>query len=80
MFRDNRQQIDLVLLDLMMPDLHGEQVMEQVRAVSPGVPVILSSGQDRGEPRRIEEPPVPFIKKPYPPAELVKLIRQVLRA
>jgi DNA-binding response OmpR family regulator len=39
-----RGRIDAVFLDLMMPDLSGAEVFRRLRAVEPGLPVILSSG------------------------------------
>lgn len=43
-FERLRDEIRVVLLDLTMPDLGGEQVLERIRALSADVPVILSSG------------------------------------
>jgi len=37
-------RIDLVILDLLLPDISGERVLEDIRAVSPNIPVIVSTG------------------------------------
>ena len=43
-FREKKQQIDLVLLDLMLPDISGYTVLKEVRKVSE-VPVIILSAR-----------------------------------
>ncbi len=39
----------MVLLDVMMPDMAGEEVLERMRALDPDVPVILTSGYVPGQ-------------------------------
>ena len=51
LFRDQRERVDLVLLDLSMPGLSGEETFRRLREIDPGVPVILSSGYDHDEAR-----------------------------
>ena len=41
--------IDVMILDLMMPDLHGIEVLERALAMKPGLPVVISSVIDRSE-------------------------------
>ena len=43
-YRDNPGQIDLVLLDMIMPKLGGHQAFYQIRALDPGANILLSSG------------------------------------
>jgi len=42
--KDLGEQIDLVILDLIMPEMDGEKTFQCIREVRPGMPVILSSG------------------------------------
>jgi len=44
LFRERRSQIDLVLLDLTMPHMNGEEAYRELRQIDPDVRVILASG------------------------------------
>ena len=51
--------IDLVLLDMTMPVMSGDEAMDEIAALAPGVPVIASSGYDEKEAvRRFAKKPV----------------------
>ena len=43
-YRDNPSQIDLVLLDMVMPRLGGHGTFYQIRAIDPTAKILLSSG------------------------------------
>jgi CheY-like chemotaxis protein len=81
LFRKLGAEIDVVLLDLSMPGLGGEETFARLSALRPDVPVILSSGYDRAEATRRFEGPAPsgFIQKPYRPDELLAEIRRCVR-
>lgn len=72
--------IDLVLLDLTMPVMSGEEALEQLKAIRPDVPVILSSGYDQTEAlRRFNGKPLAgFIQKPFTAAHLAEKVKQAL--
>jgi PAS domain S-box-containing protein len=74
-------EVDVVLLDLSMPGLGGEETFARLSAVHPDIPVILSSGYDRAEATRRFEGRAPsgFIQKPYRPEELLAEIRRCVR-
>lgn len=44
LFAAGHREIDLVILDLIMPGITGAEVFERLRAIRPDVPVLLSSG------------------------------------
>lgn len=44
LFAEGHREIDLVILDLIMPGITGAEVYERLRAIRPDVPVLLSSG------------------------------------
>ena len=81
LFSDQREAIDLVLLDLSMPGLSGEETFRRLREIDPGVPVLLSSGYDHDEARGRfgEGAPAGFIQKPYRPEQLMAEIGRCLR-
>jgi len=80
LFREQRERIDLVLLDLSMPGLSGEETFRRLREIDPRVPVILSSGYDHDEARGRfgEGTPAGFIQKPYRPEQLMAEIGRCL--
>jgi PAS domain S-box-containing protein len=80
LFRENSDEIDLVILDLIMPDLKGSQTYDGLRKVNPKVKVLLSSGYsiDGQATLLIERGCKAFIQKPYTVSELSKKVREVL--
>ena len=80
MFRRHASDIDVVLLDLTMPELSGEEAMAAIRHLKPTVPVVLSSGYNELESTLQEhvDESVAFVRKPYRPNELTKRIKEVL--
>jgi PAS domain S-box-containing protein len=73
-------RIDLVLLDLTMPVMAGEEALRNLRALAPGVKVLLSSGFNEVEAVRrfIGKGLAGFIQKPYAATDLAQRIRQAL--
>jgi two-component system, cell cycle sensor histidine kinase and response regulator CckA len=80
MFRRHEGTIRLVLCDLTMPHLDGWETLTALRKLSPGIPVILTSGYDEAhamaEDR--EEQPQAFLAKPYGLGALRRAIRRAL--
>ena len=81
-FRRRAAEIDLVILDLVMPRLTGEAALGQMRRISPAVPAILVSGYD--ESGRIREIVAAgfggFLQKPFRRQDLGKKVRELLGA
>jgi two-component system cell cycle sensor histidine kinase/response regulator CckA len=77
-FRERRAEIDVVLLDLSMPGLSGEETFRRLCEIDPEVCVILSSGYDHLEATRRfgDRAPTGFIQKPYRPAQLLAEIER----
>jgi two-component system KDP operon response regulator KdpE len=71
---------DLILLDVMMPDLDGFEVLETVREVSQ-VPVIMltAKGEEDDRVRGLELGADDYVTKPFSPRELVSRVKAVLR-
>ncbi len=71
---------DLVLLDLNLPDIHGMEVLKQVRAQSLLPLIILSGyGRDRDKVAALETGADDYIAKPFSPEELLARIAALLR-
>lgn len=66
-FASRADEIKLVLLDVTMPDLNGEQVLRELRQIRPNLPVILASGYSEQEMRGrfTAEDMASFLQKPY---------------
>jgi two-component system CheB/CheR fusion protein len=81
-FREHREQIDAVLLDLTMPDLGGEEVYRVMRGTRPAVPVVVLSGynEEHVAERFAGIGPVEFLAKPYDAADLVARVDAVIAA
>jgi len=76
LFRSNREAIDLVVLDLTMPQRSGMEVLRAIWEIDPGARVILSSGISPPEP----VPGTIFLPKPYRAETLAKVVRSALDA
>ena len=70
----------MVLLDMAMPDMGGGETYDKMKAVNPGVKVLLSSGYSReGEATEILNRGCNgFIQKPFNIRELSQKIREIL--
>ena len=79
-FRENRDSVQLLLLDLIMPKKNGKQVYDAIKKLKPGIKVIYTSGyesdiiQKRGKlPKDLNSLPKPVI-----PEDLLAIVRKVL--
>ena len=46
LYAANHQEIGLVVLDLLMPGINGEEMLKELREINPAVEVLMSSGYD----------------------------------
>jgi two-component system KDP operon response regulator KdpE len=71
---------DVVLLDVMLPDLDGFEVLQLIREVS-SVPVIMltAKGEEEDRVKGLELGADDYVTKPFSPKELVSRVRAVLR-
>jgi len=71
---------DLVLLDVMLPDIDGFEVLSMLREIS-NVPVIMltAKGEEDDRVRGLELGADDYVTKPFSPRELVSRVRAVLR-
>lgn len=75
-----RKLPDLILLDIMLPDMLGFDFYNKVCLLSSGVPFIFITGygHNRRIARRLEELNTPWLSKPVELVELLNLIRTTL--
>ncbi len=71
---------DVVLLDVMMPDIDGFEVLQLIRETS-SVPVIMltAKGEEDDRVKGLELGADDYVTKPFSPRELVSRVRAVLR-
>jgi DNA-binding response OmpR family regulator len=71
---------DLILLDVMLPDLDGFEILKMIREIS-SVPVIMltAKGEEDDRVRGLELGADDYVTKPFSPRELVSRVRAVLR-
>ncbi len=74
--------VNLVLLDLTMPLLGGEEALRELRSLRPDVKIVLSSGFNEAEAiqRFAGQRLAGFIQKPYSATQLAEKVKTVLQA
>ncbi|MBN1637281.1 MAG: PAS domain S-box protein [Deltaproteobacteria bacterium] len=79
-YKQNQDKIDLVILDMIMPEMGGSETFEQLRQINSSIKVILSSGYSlNGQALAIIEKGCNgFIQKPFNMNDLSQKIREVL--
>ena len=79
-FRQHQDEIRCVICDLTMPRMNGWETLAALRSLSPGIPVVLSSGYDEEQVMAGEHAELPqaFLGKPYRLNELRGTISRVL--
>ncbi len=73
-FVEDPARIDCVVMDLTMPGTPVRLIVEGMRRVRPGLPLILMSGFAADSQVLAEMPGVPFLPKPFTPRRLLQLI------
>jgi PAS domain S-box-containing protein len=76
------QKIDILLTDVIMPEMGGKSLSDWIRGRIPGVKVLFISGYTEGAISNLGElnPGVAFLQKPFTPGELARKVRELLNA
>jgi DNA-binding response OmpR family regulator len=82
LFEAQKDAVNLVIVDLIMPEMDGIAVLEEILRIRAETPVLLVSGYTR-ESERVEalkdrSSSVRFLAKPYQPERLVAVVKQLL--
>jgi PAS domain S-box-containing protein len=80
LLREHARTIDVLLTDVVMPDMNGPELAKRLLAISPGLGVLFTSGSEQLIAQQgIASEGCHFIQKPYGLDELDGKIRQVFR-
>lgn len=81
-FDAHKEQIDMVILDMIMPDISGSRAFDQIREINPHVAVLLSSGYSiSGKASEIIDRGCNgFIQKPYTIETLSEKIKEIMES
>jgi signal transduction histidine kinase len=74
-FVQSKKKIDLVITDLVMPNMSGRELTEQIRGISPHTRIMWSSGYVRSSGPEEQER---YLQKPFTSQDLLRKVKQVL--
>lgn len=81
-FRENYRDIDMIILDMIMPHMNGLDFLKKIREIGDTTPVLVASGYSHNgeidEAMNLEN--VSFIQKPFPYEELLLKVSEILTA
>jgi len=80
-YQQQWQDIQLVLMDFMMPEMTGDLLLQCLQQINPGVRVMLVTGSyARGENRKFEEGLAGYIQKPFDLDLLAQHVGEIIDA
>ena len=81
-YTQNREKINVVLMDMMMPVMDGKACIKALHKVNPEIKIIAVSGlAEKEKPAKFSSTHVKaFLPKPYAAKRLLKTIDEVIRA
>jgi two-component system cell cycle sensor histidine kinase/response regulator CckA len=79
-YQENDEKIDLVILDIVMPEMGGGEVYDNLKRINPQIKVLLSSGYslDSSATKILERGCNGFIQKPFNLIQLSRKVREVV--
>lgn len=81
-YRERQSQINLVILDIIMPDMNGGEVFDRLKEINPDVAVLLSSSYsiDGRATDILNRGCKGFIQKPFSMDDLAEKLSSILKA
>jgi len=81
-FVENKNEISLIIMDVVMPRLGGVAAVERIKNIHPDAKVIFATGYDKDETLKSEMPSEDYmlLSKPYNVVQLSQVIREQLDA
>ncbi len=80
-FREHRNEIDLILTDLIMPGINGKKLMEIINGEAPDMQFLIMSGYDDNAISKhgLLEAGINYIQKPFSPKTLAEKLQEVFK-
>lgn len=81
LYKEKQKEIDVVILDLIMPKLSGKEVFDRIRLIAPYAKIIFSTGYAKEEMLQplSDRQADGFLKKPYKIQEMAECIQRVIK-
>jgi CheY-like chemotaxis protein len=78
--RKHPGRVDLLLSDMLLPEMSGYDTAQQVRSIHPDVPVLFISGYIEGDivEKALADLNASFLDKPFSPSDLTTKIRSLV--
>ncbi len=78
--KDPTVKVDLLITDIVMPEMSGKELIERVHALRPGLPVLFMSGYDRSTlaSRKQSVTAEHFLQKPFDSQDLARSVRAAI--
>lgn len=79
-FIKNKDDIQMVMLDVVMPKKNGREAYEEMKKIAPGIKALFMSGytEDVIHSKKIIDEGLNFVSKPISPTKLLRLVREIL--
>ena len=79
-YNENKDRIDLVILDMVMPEKTGKQTFREIRDINPNARILLCSGygQEQYFHELFELGAAGFLQKPFQHSQLLSMVEQAL--
>jgi PAS domain S-box-containing protein len=79
-YSENKDNIDLLLMDVVMPKMNGKEAYDAIKKITPGIKALFTSGytSKKVNTQGVLQEGIPYIAKPVNPRTLLKKIREVL--
>ena len=73
-----RESFDLVFLDMLLPDMNGEEIFKEMKKIKPRIPIVFISGQIDIEKKKIRQKGAyAFLQKPFDIDEIFMIINKI---
>lgn len=79
-YLSHKDDIDLVILDMRLPGMDGSEILRMLRTINPYVKVLIASGYEEQEVRRLlkDQQTVSILRKPYNADALLSTVQKIL--
>ncbi len=78
-FSENKEKIQFMLFDFIMPGMNGKEALDRIREIDPDIKVIFMTGyRDRVDDNEMIKEGLVVIEKPFSPKLLLRKVREML--